>query len=302
MRILLTGSTGFIGSSLFNELEERGHEVWRLLRYDAHRDWDSSRVVWADLKDGDVDTAVAKSEPEIIIHIGALASNHIANTNPIEAMLTNGVGTAKVVEAATRFGEIPIVVASSSEVYGHLTGAAKPDSEVVAINPYAASKLAAEQAVRASNVPWVLMRPFNTYGRALVNMPKFVVDEAIYSAVVGGRVQLRDPNPLRDFIFRDDHVNAYLKVVEAIEAGKDIYGNTFTFGTGDVMSIGQLANTIATLTETPEPIFTGEKRPMDVAYLHADSTLAQDLLGWRSIGFDEGIKRAVSEWQERYKR
>src|SRR5690606_34295015 len=123
-------------------------------------------------------------------------------------------------------------------------------------------------AVRASGLNYVIMRPFNTYGRALTNMPKFVVDEAIHQALTQNKVHLRDPNPLRDFLFRDDHVNAYVKVVEAIESERtDIFGEAYEFGTGTAYSIADMAYMVASAAGVTDVKFAGSVRPGDIALL-----------------------------------
>jgi len=292
VRILVTGGTGFIGTRLVEKLNEMRHDVWQLQRYDAHR-LPQQRVVFCDLKDGDVNTAVQAIEPEVILHLGALASNDIANQQPVESMLVNGVGTAKMVAAAKNLPSLSaFVLASSSEVYGIKPGHAE------AINPYAASKMAAEQAVRGSGLPFVIMRPFNTYGRALVGMPKFVVDEALYQAASARSINLRDPNPWRDFIFRDDHVGAYLSVVGSVERGVDgVLGETFEFGSDSTAQIGRVAEIIAKLADIPAErvTFRNVAREGDAPLLMSDSRKAREVLGWEpKYTLEDGLKQALS--------
>ena len=203
MRILCSGATGFIGSHLVPLLEADGHQVVSLWRYTAARvPRPEQDVVWGDLNLDDMHRVVGLVLPDIIIHLGALASNAQANAHPVEAMQTNAVGTARLVEAAKAYNVKAFILASSSEVYGR-------PNERYALNPYAASKIAAEESVIASGLPFVISRAFNTYGRGPINLPRFVVDEAIHQALTTGEIRLRDYSPKRDFLFRDDHVGAY---------------------------------------------------------------------------------------------
>jgi nucleoside-diphosphate-sugar epimerase len=296
VRILVTGGTGFIGTRLVEKLNEMRHDVWELRRYDAHR-LPANRVIYCDLKDGDVYAAVYAAHPEVILHLGALASNDIANQQPIESMLVNGVGTARMVDAAKSLKNLrAFVLASSSEVYGRAPGVAE------AINPYAASKMAAEQVVRGSGLPFVIMRPFNTYGRAKVHMPKFVVDEALHQAASTGEINLRDPNPFRDFIFRDDHVGAYLSVVGSIERERlDILGETFEFGSQESVRIQDMAEIVAKEAGIPaeKVTFRNAVREGDAPLLIADSTKAREMLGWEpKFTLEAGLKQALAEWRE----
>jgi UDP-glucose 4-epimerase len=287
VRILVTGADGFIGRSLIPQLE--GHEVWQLVRWDAYT-LPCRQTVYADLKDGNVGDAVAEAQPDIIVHLAAVSDIGVANKYPVEAMLVNGVGTTRLVEAAQRAQVSGLVLASSIGVYG-------PSGAVEAHNAYAASKIAAEQSVRASGIPYVVMRPATTYGRGPVNMQKFVVEEAICQALTTGKVRLRDPNPVREFLFRDDHVDAYLRVIRALGEGQpDVVGETFDFSPNDPISIGVLAEVIARLTGVEDIAFTGERRNGDV-----DPPVlpvkARELLGWSPRPLIEGLEQAIGEWK-----
>lgn len=298
MRILLTGPN-FIGSRLIQRLKDDGHQVTGLYRYQAGRVVPPHGVI-GDVTDGDILRIVQQANPEIIIHLAAVAANEQANRFPAEAMLVNAVGTARMVQAAKLLPDLRLfVLASSSEVYGGFTGAVTEQEKLIAENPYAASKLAAEQAVRASGLPFVIARPFNTFGRALIDLPKFVVDEAIVQAVSNRRIVLRDPNPKRDFLFREDHVSAYVSIVRAFLEGAPIAGETFNFGSGSVVSIGEVAELVSDMAGcVAPPQFSQEVRPGDIGHLQADSTKAQTLLHWwPEYDLGQGLAQAIYEWQ-----
>lgn len=298
MHILVSGA-GFIGSRLIQRLKEDGHQVTGLYRYQAGRVVPAHGVV-GDVTDGDILRIVQQVNPQIIIHLAAVAANEQANRFPAEAMLVNAVGTARMVQAAKLLPDLRLfVLASSSEVYGGFTGAVTEDVKLVAENPYAASKMAAEQAVRASGLPFVIARPFNTYGRALIDLPKFVVDEAIVQAVTARRITLRDPNPVRDFLFREDHVSAYVSIVRAFLEGAPLAGETFNFGSGKTVSIGEVAELISGIAGcVAPPAFSKEARPDDIGHLQADSAKAHNLLGWwPEYDLGQGLARAIREWQ-----
>lgn len=299
MRILHTGSTGFLGSRLVDALEADGHDVFKLQRYDAHR-IESPRVIWGDMKDADLTLVVERVQPDLVIHQAALASNEAANRLPTETLQTNAVGTSRLIDALVHYKiSTPLILASSSEVYGALKGPANEESERVPVNKYAVSKMAAEDILRMSPLPYVIMRPFNTYGRGLIGMPKFVVDEAIYQALTTKRITLRDPLPRRDFLFREDHISAYMAVVRSLQNSLTIAGSTFTFGTGRAITIGEMAQTVAKATGIKDLSFDKDNvREGDIGYLCADYTGVKETIGWEP-GFDleKGISQAVLEWK-----
>src|SRR3990167_1180480 len=207
MNIVVTGGTGLIGSHLIPRLLEAGHRVTELRRYTATRGLGQTPwpVVWFDLHDAQPLRDL--EEPDLIIHLAAMASNAVANQNPLECFDINATGTMRLLHAFRQSPSCPIILASSSEVY------AAP-MKVAALNPYAASKIAAEEIVRSSGHPFVIMRPFNTYGRAPVGAPVAVVDKWCLAALTGGTIQTGDMEVIRDFVFRDDHVAGYEAVVE----------------------------------------------------------------------------------------
>jgi len=109
-RVFITGGNGMIGRDLVATLQPE-HEITQLWRYTAGRGLLApSNVVWGDLKDGDLRRLVEEAEPDIILHLGALASNHIALQYPAEAMQTNAVGTARMVEAAQHVPNLKAVI------------------------------------------------------------------------------------------------------------------------------------------------------------------------------------------------
>jgi len=296
MNVTITGGTGLIGSHLIPLLLERGHEVTELRRYTATRglaQQEGHRVIWFDLHDAQ--TVQDLPAPDVILHLGAMASNAIANLNPLECFDINATGTLRLLHAFRHAPDAVVVAASSSEVY------AKP-SEVRALNPYAASKIALEEIVRSSGHPFVLMRPFNTYGRAPVASPVSVVDKWCVAALTGKPIMVGDMETVRDYVWRDDHVAAYLHVLEAIKAGNTtLYdGHTFDFGTGVGTTLDELLGHVAGEAigyGVEMNLVEGYNRPNDVPVLLGDPTLAKELLGWEAaVSLEEGIQRTMKEW------
>ena len=298
MRILCSGGTGLIGSHLIPELVARGHEVTELRRYTATRGLaptTTHKVVWFDLHDAQ--PAAPLPEADILLHLGAMASNAIANRSPLECFDINATGTMRLLHLFRDSPDTVVVAASSSEVY------AKP-SEVYALNPYAASKIALEEIVRCSGHPWVLMRPFNTYGRAPLGAPVAVADKWARAALLGEPIYIGDMETVRDYVWRDDHVNAYLKVVEAVECGdKGLYGHTFDFGTGRGVTLDALLEMVgAELGRQHGGKLNLEDneayhRANDVPVLIGDPRDASEILGWHpTVTLEEGIALTMKEW------
>lgn len=291
MRILVTGGTGFIGSRLCEVLREDNHEVFEVWRYDGQVK--PGHAFWCDVKDGDLKAVVAAANPHIIIHLAAVTSTSYARMFPVETMQTIGVGTARLVEAAQHHAPCleSFVLASTADLYGSGT-------DLDPQNPYAAAKAAAEHVVRASGLPWTITRPANTYGRGLVDNPQFVVDEAIHQALTTGRIEMRDPNPVRDFMFREDHVDGYRRIVRAVCEGSDLSGETFDFRTGAPVSIREMAGVVADECGVPVPTFSGIEREAETQHAVLGYGRALERLGWAPrYSLRDGVRQAVVEWK-----
>lgn len=309
MRILLTGATGFIGHSLYPELVKRGHDVHRLLRYRAGRFdfYGDERVYFADLRDRDaVRKAVLKVRPELLIHLAAFSAVSYSFQNSEEVSLVNYQGTQALADAMVEAGSGCFVHASTSEVYGSASRfPITEDERLSAMSPYAASKIAAEEYLRVMRktrgLPVAILRPFNSYGRALVDNRHFVAERAITQALTDGVISLHDPRPLRDFLFRDDHVAAYLCLVDQFPKGM---GEAINICTGTCWSISEMADSVATVVsilvhrKIEVNFLQQPDRPLDIDRLQGDNTKARELLGWRpEFELYGGLEKAVGEWQ-----
>jgi len=164
MKALVTGATGFVGSHLAEALHRRGDEVTALVRSPNKAEALGPlgvRVVAGDLDDAG-SLARAVEGQEVVFHVAGL----VAARNESEFMRCNRDGTASLIRAATGAGASRFVLVSSMAAGGPaapgrpLTGA-EPARPVTA---YGRSKLAAEAAVTAGTLPWVIVRPPTVYG------------------------------------------------------------------------------------------------------------------------------------------
>lgn len=312
VRVLVTGVTGFIGYNLSQELTRLGYDVWGLVRFTSNRRRtpDGVRVYVADLTDPyAVAKAVRDIRPQAVFHLGALTPVSESFKQPRLYMEMNYFGTVNLAEACLRYCENLklFAYASTSEVYGNqeklpITERHEPKPNT----PYSVSKYAAELYLRyymheAYDFPVVVVRPFNTYGRAFVNQPHFVVEKVITEMLKGAeKLYLGSPEVVRDFMFRDDHVNSYISVLNAVENGKDIYGEVFNFCTGNGVSIAKLVETARRILRWEgEVVWHTHVRPADIRKLIGDYEKAKTSLGWRPrYTLEEGLKRAADEWRE----
>jgi GDP-mannose 4,6-dehydratase len=301
MRVLVTGSTGFIGNQIAQALDKQGHDVYCLVRYVSGRGLYNEKqlkTVFADLTDHfAVHNTIHSIKPDAVFHLAALSPVALSYNRPTEVIDTNFTATVNLAECCMR--ENPafkqFIFAGTSEEYGNQP--CFPIKETVELypnSPYAVSKVAADKYLNymrdAYGFPITIVRPFNTYGRA--HDAHFIVERIITQMMNGKEVRLGDSSPVRDFMFMDDHVDAYLTVFGRQSA----VGETFNFCTGKGITIRELTEKLAELLDYKGKIVwdTIPKRPLDIQTLIGDNTKARSRLGWApKVELEDGLKKTI---------
>lgn len=311
MRILVTGATGFIGSELVPLLRQRGDTVIEAARYAAGRFnfYDPDRRVLFDLRDAqETREAVMAAKPDVIIHLAAQSAVAYSFTHPQEVNEVNYMGTVRLADAARTVGAW-FIMAGSSEIFGRADSQFPLTEEqpMGGTSPYAASKIAAIEYLhvleKTYGLPVTIMAPFNTIARAPVNNRHFVVERAITQAIEEQHINLHDPRPARDFLFRTDHAAAY---VAALAHREEAVGQMFNICTGGAVSIVEMAQLVANYVGRRLGLPVGVEfskepdRPLDIARLQGSNAKAKRLLGWTpQYTIEQALERAADEWIER---
>jgi len=318
-RVLVTGADGFIGSHLAEQLVGLGAEVTALAQYnsfDACGWLDDSpaplraamSVVRGDVRDPHQMMDLCKNQ-NIVMHLAALIAIPFSYQAPSSYVQTNVQGTVNVLQGALKAGVSRIVHTSTSEVYG--TAKFTPISEdhpLQGQSPYSGSKIAADMMAdsfaRSFDLPVVTLRPFNTYGPR--QSERAVISTVIRQALDPNcdSIRVGDLTPTRDFNFVDDTVSAFLA---AAQLPDHHIGQTFNTGTGRMVSIAELVETVRRVTDSDKPVLqeAHRKRPKksEVMALMGDSTKLNEAAGWVSeVNLEEGIARTVKWWRNRLDR
>ena len=232
MKILVTGTTGFIGSHLAPILVDDGHDVYSLERYVTGRFVEGKdkriKTLYGDLNEYySVKNIIKQIKPEAVIHLAALSAVSFSYEHPHEVMGTNLYGTINLAESCLR--EVPsfkhFLFASTSETYGNGPVPKTEDTKQNPNSPYAVSKHAAEKYLlylrEAYDFPTTIFRNFNTYGRK--RNTHFVVERIISQMLDNKEIRLGDPTPVRDFLYVDDHINSYKTCLNNDKAKGEVF-------------------------------------------------------------------------------
>lgn len=305
--MLITGVSGFIAGQLAPRVAEKGFEVYGLERYVTNRyslgDRRNIKTVFGDLRDHfALKNIIHDVQPDVVVHLAAISPVSYSYDHPNEVIETNFTGTVNLAELCLR--EVPhfkqFLYASSSETYGNGPSPKTEESPLNPNSPYAVSKAAAEKYLLymrdAYGFPVTIMKPFNTYGRR--DDTHFVIEKAIVQMLKGKEVRLGDPDPIRDFMYVEDHLSAYLTCLDEERA----IGQVFNFCTGRETTILHLAETIGRLTKYKGEVAwdTIPKRPLDISVLVGDYSKAKRLLGWEpKHSLEGGLARCVDYWRDK---
>lgn len=295
-KILVTGATGFVGARLCTRLGqvEPSLEVHAVSRREPPTEEGGTRWWRVDLCDSDsVATTVSRIEPDVIFHLAGHAAAARERALVLPTLKSNLLSTVNVLLAAGDGGCRRVVLAGSMEEPG------SGEVDAVATSPYAVSKWSAGAYARMFHalygLPVVVLRIFMVYGPAQPTLDK-LVPYVIRSFQLEEAPRLSSGDRLVDWVYVDDVVGALL----AAGAAEDVDGRTIDVGSGRLISIRQVVETIARIMETTvEPQFGSRPdRPLERMPV-ADPDDAWTLMGWRaSMPLEEGLRRTV-EWLQR---
>jgi UDP-glucuronate 4-epimerase len=309
MRVLITGSSGQIGTNLGLRLLRQGHDVFGVDK--RPNPWtDAFPTLLQDLAGhypafkGGIG-GVEYPKTDVVVHLAAHAKVHQLVAQPHRA-LENAVMTFNVLEFC-RGLRLPIVFSSTREVYGDVHrfdgyGEATADFAFTE-SPYSASKIAGEAFVysyaRCYDLPYLVFRFSNVYGRYDNDLHRMVRVLPLFIHLMLGdeRVTVFGRDKVLDFTYVDDCVDGISRGVEAL--GDGLRNETINLAYGEGNTLFRAAELIADHLGVEPLIDTAPARLGEVTHYVADIRKARDLLGWGpQTSLDEGIPRAVDWFRE----
>lgn len=319
MKILITGSDGFIGSHLVEILNRRNYDLRCFVLYNSHNSWgwldtlpqkikNSLDVFSGDIRDP-YSVQKAMTGCTHVIHLAALIGIPYSYQSPKSYIDTNITGTLNLLKSANDLSIKKFIHTSTSEVYGSAQYVPIDENHpIIGQSPYSASKIAADQLVysffSSFGLPTVIARPFNTFGprqsaRAII--------PTVISQILNGAKKLKIGStfPTRDFNYVTDTVEAFVKILNSDLTNCDILniGNNFE------ISIEETINIITKLmqvkiSKTRHKVRVRPKNS-EVDRLWCDNSKIIKLLGWKPKyknlkGFENALSKTI-EWYSKPK-
>ena len=315
-RVLVTGGSGFVGSWLAQELVDAGAEVIGLIRDQVRGSWlersgtaHRMTLVSGDIEDlACVQRALNEYSVTAVFHLAAQSQVGVANRSPLSTWHANILGTCHVLEACRTLpgGQLgALIVASSDKAYGEQPLPYTEERALLGRNPYDASKactdVLAQTYAKTYGMPIGIARCANIYGGGDLNFNR-LIPETIRALANDQRPIIRsDGKFLRDYLYIDDAVQAYLALGQAVLGGLH-HGEAFNFGADHPTSVLEVVRLLLEASDHPtlEPDIRNEARG-EIRDQYLSSAKAARVLGWKArMPLQEGLRQTV-QWYQRYR-
>ncbi len=314
-RVFITGATGMVGSWLVKRLLGEGAYVVALIR-----DWDPQSEL---IRSGDVcktsvingclesyatiERAINEHEIDTVFHLGAQAIVGTAFRNPLATFESNIRGTYNLLEACRVYKTMVkrVVVASSDKAYGSAEVLPyREDMPLAGRHPYDLSKRCADLLgstyAYSYGLPVTVARCGNIYGGGDVNWRR-IVPGTIRSALENKRPVLRsDGNYIRDYIYVQDVVEAYLLLAERVQED-GVRAEAFNFSLESQISVLDITNRLLQLMGRTdlEPLILNQAGG-EIKNQFLDASKARGMLGWTpAFTLEQGLMETI-RWYKAY--
>ena len=302
MKIILTGAAGFLGSHISDRLIKEGHSVIGLD--------DLSTGSMANLEhlldhpkfnffEHDVREAIL-IKGDAILNFACPASPVHYQADPVRTIETNFLGIINMLHLARKL-KIPLVQASTSEVYGDPTESPQKESYWGNVNPigirscYDEGKRAAETLCfdyrRQYGVDTRVIRIFNTYGPRMAVGDGRVVSNFVVQALSGKDITIYgEGQQTRSFCFVSDLVDGIYRMLSS----KEVIDAPINLGNPNEFSMMELAHTVLKLTGSKSKIVYKDLPLDDPRQRKPDITRANEVLKWApKIELEQGVSQTI---------
>lgn len=302
-KILVTGATGFIGANLARYLVSNQQEIHIIIRETSDlwriKDIISYAATYnLDLEDREKTRKIIKLiKPDVVFHLANLGLYAGVNSSPRRLIDVNFLGTTNLLEACANLNLQCFVNTGSSAEYGPKESIMVEKDYCQPTTFYGLSKLTATLystvAAKTTKLPIICLRIFSPYGP--FDSSTRLIPYVITRALKDRELLLANPRSVRDFIFVDDVVSAYLQTINNAKKNR---GEIFNVGSGIQTSVADIVNQIIKIIGSKSRIKWGvqKSRPQESPSWQADITFAKSKLYWEpKYSLESGLRKTI-EW------
>jgi len=312
-RVLVTGGAGFLGSYIVKALLERqdvesvvvpSTEIKSRTSIDLlNIKSNKVNLISGDIRDFDfVQRMFNEYEFDTVFHLAALSEVRKCQNNAKLAFDTNIGGTVNILETARLYAGVKAVVVSSSDkAYGqsklpYIEGAPLDGKSIYEVSK-SCTDLVARSYYYNYDMPVVVTRCCNLYGGTDVNFSRIIPNtiRSIFkkkSPVIWKGAE----GFIREFLYVEDAAQAYLSIVENIEAAK---GNAYNIGSGEKITIKNLVEKLLSKIPNDLEIQYPSRDFPEINNQYLDSSKIKRELGWAAnTMLDEGLDKTIEIFKQ----
>jgi CDP-glucose 4,6-dehydratase len=311
--VFVTGATGLLGGWIVKALVDLGADVVCLVR-----DWvpqselvrrgmlEKVKSVRGDVRDQALlERVLNEFEVNTVLHLAAQTIVGTANRNAVSTFETNVGGTWALLEACRRAPTAKqVVLASSDKAYGEQPKLPyTEDMPLQGRHVYDASKscadLVAQSYAEVYGAPVAITRCGNFYGGGDLNWNR-IVPGTIRSVLRGERPVIRSDGAfVRDYIYAEDAVGAYLLLAETLARRPRLRGEAFNFSNETQVSVRQLVAKILELMGSKLKPIVRNEASHEIRHQYLSAAKARRVLGWRPrFTLQAGLERTIAWYRE----
>lgn len=295
-KILITGSSGTIGTRLFENLLEAGHEV---IGFDKNPNKWHDHLDKLTVKGNLLNKKDIKKLPcgfDLVVHLAANARVYNLVADP-DLALENIITTYNVLEFCRQNKIKSVIFSSSRETYGNIKKSTPKEQDVdiqLCESPYAASKISDEALIysyfKCYGINYIIFRLSNVYG--MYDQSDRFVPLMIKKMERNESVDIYGGNKFLDFTYIDDCVSGLSKGIKMFPKVKN---STINVASGRGEKLTKVAQMIKEHLGSRSVINTKPNRSGEIMHYVADISRAKKLLGYKpKHSIKEGISSAVA--------
>ena len=310
MKVLITGISGFVGSHLAEYAQSKGHDVHGTIRWRSQLD--NLKTIDAKLHECDITDAFAMKKviedvmPEYIFHLAAQSYVHASWKEPAQTLNNNIIGELNLFEAIRTIPDYKprIMIAGSSEEYGHTEEPLTEESPLLPLSPYGVSKVAQDllgfQYSKSYDMDIVRTRAFNHTGPRRGDVfvcSTFAKQIAEIEKGAPPIISVGNLDAERDFTDVRDIVRAYWLALE-----KGVKGEVYNICSNKTIPIKNILRKLLSFSEKEIKIKQDPKRmrPSDLKVLMGVNTKFCQATGWKPLlDIDETLEDLLNYWREK---
>lgn len=302
-RTLITGGAGFIGANFIYKFLDLGYEVnvidkketnfWRLESVK-----EKIKLTYVDLRNyEELESFIIRLNPQIILHFAAYGAYPAKQQDIKTTIDTNLLGIVNLVNACSKIKFECFINTGTNSEYGAKEEPMKENDLLEANNLYGITKaggtMYCQYMARKLALPIVVTRPFAVYG--YFEEKERLIPTIIKSCLENSELNLSSPILVRDFVFIEDIISAYLAIIKNIQKVK---GEIFNVGTGLQTTIDEAVNIIKDITKSAVRPEYGQVKPVQYEPKSwvADISKIKKRLNWhQEYNLKEGLEKDI-DW------